>query len=805
MEPDPVGRAQLGRLLPRARAGRARPRPPSGRHPTGRRRSALRTTRTRAPAASPSRAVTTATASRPSVASRTGSSHPSARRSSRSTNTSIVPPHASPQSSTPVDSAYSRSAGAPLRPRPAWPRGSSPPPPRRPRAFPRGAGRRARGAALPPSGAWSRASRRSWRAPPARRSRPAESPRAGRRGSPEPRALSGSPHAHHPRARQEVVEPATVPPESRDGPGRSRTGAPPPASPRTARARGGIRSAPRPRRRRARPARRLPSVWPPVPWLRTKIRHGHHELPGEAEGLSDDVEARREARQVPPASADADRPAGSPRRSGPRRARRRDAGFPPGRESRRPTRRRRARSGAQTGAPHGSPGWTAAGVHARPRRRRGPLARVVHRWRHYSRPPGIIPGAAMIPVAEARARILADVAGAAPEETLPVARGLGRVLAAGRRGSLRRPARRQLRRGRLRRPGGGPRPGRPRAPPRGRRSSRRRGLRGQHRTARGAPHHDRRADAARGRHRRAAGARRERGRVGRASPRSTPASNVRARGEDVRAGTVVLRAGTVLRPQDLGLIASLGFAEVAVHRRPRVALLSTGDEVVEPGQPRRPGQIYDANRFSLGGMVEGAGAEALDLGIVPDVRERLRERLLEAAGAADVVLTSGGVSVGDYDLVKSVLGEIGGIDFWQVAMQPGRPLAVGRIGGAPVLRPARQPRRLGALLPPVRPAGALEAGRAGAARPRVRHGDRASSRCGSGRAAASSSAASSGSPTAAARSRPPGPRAPASSPRWSPPTASSSSRRTAATWRPASASSSSRSEATRWRAGSRPT
>jgi molybdopterin molybdotransferase len=161
-----------------------------------------------------------------------------------------------------------------------------------------------------------------------------------------------------------------------------------------------------------------------------------------------------------------------------------------------------------------------------------------------------------------------------------------------------------------------------------------------------------------------------------------PGANVRPRGEDVGAGTRVLRAGSVLRPPDLGLIASLGFAEVAVHRRPRVALLSTGDEVVEPGRARRPGQIYDANRFSLAGMVETAGAEPLDLGIVPDLRDVLRERLLEAAETADVVLTSGGVSVGDYDLVKSVLGEIGGVDFWQVAMQPGRPLAVGRIARA---------------------------------------------------------------------------------------------------------------------------
>jgi molybdopterin molybdotransferase len=162
-----------------------------------------------------------------------------------------------------------------------------------------------------------------------------------------------------------------------------------------------------------------------------------------------------------------------------------------------------------------------------------------------------------------------------------------------------------------------------------------------------------------------------------------PGANVRARGEDVRAGTVVLPRGAVLRPPDLGLLASLGLAEVAVHRRPRVALLSTGDEVAEPGTARRPGQIYDANRFSLAGLVEAAGAAPLDLGIVPDAREVLRARLADAAAAADVVLTSGGVSVGAHDLVKAVLAEVGGIDFWQVAMQPGRPLAVGQIGATP--------------------------------------------------------------------------------------------------------------------------
>ncbi len=159
-------------------------------------------------------------------------------------------------------------------------------------------------------------------------------------------------------------------------------------------------------------------------------------------------------------------------------------------------------------------------------------------------------------------------------------------------------------------------------------------------------------------------------------------ANVRHRGEDVKAGVAVLAAGAVLRPQELGVAASLGLPQILVRQKPRVAILSTGDEVAEPGDARKPGQIFDSNRFSLRGLVEAAGGQVADYGIVPDLFDELHSRLLQAAATADIVLTSGGVSVGDYDLVKAVLQEAGGIDFWQVAMQPGRPIAVGRIGGA---------------------------------------------------------------------------------------------------------------------------
>jgi molybdopterin molybdotransferase len=165
-------------------------------------------------------------------------------------------------------------------------------------------------------------------------------------------------------------------------------------------------------------------------------------------------------------------------------------------------------------------------------------------------------------------------------------------------------------------------------------------------------------------------------------PAGAAGVNVRHRGEDVRAGSTVLGAGIVLRPQELGVAASLGLPQLLVRQRPRVAILSTGDEVVEPGDVRKPGRIFDSNRFSLHGLVHAAGGQTTDHGIVPDLHDVLHARLRAAAAGADIVLTSGGVSVGDHDLVKTVLQEAGGIDFWQVAMQPGRPMAVGRIGAA---------------------------------------------------------------------------------------------------------------------------
>jgi molybdopterin molybdotransferase len=158
-----------------------------------------------------------------------------------------------------------------------------------------------------------------------------------------------------------------------------------------------------------------------------------------------------------------------------------------------------------------------------------------------------------------------------------------------------------------------------------------------------------------------------------------PGQNVRRAGEDVAKGSRVFEPGRCLTPADLGILASLGCGELSVRRRPRVAFFSTGDELRGLGETLREGEIYDSNRYSLHGMLRRAGAETLDLGVVKDDPAALQAAFTEAARAADVVITSGGVSVGGADYTKSVLQACGEMAFWQIAMKPGRPLTFGRL------------------------------------------------------------------------------------------------------------------------------
>lgn len=158
--------------------------------------------------------------------------------------------------------------------------------------------------------------------------------------------------------------------------------------------------------------------------------------------------------------------------------------------------------------------------------------------------------------------------------------------------------------------------------------------------------------------------------------------NVRYPGDDIRKGSTLLPGGHRLMPADLGVLASQGLSEVSVRRRPRVAFFSTGDELRSVGQPLGPGDIYDSNRYTLHGMLTRLGAEILDMGVIPDERDAVRQAFKQASELADVVITSGGVSVGEADFVKETLDELGEVGFWKIAMKPGRPLAFGRINQA---------------------------------------------------------------------------------------------------------------------------
>ncbi|AVZ78204.1 molybdopterin molybdenumtransferase MoeA [Zoogloeaceae bacteirum Par-f-2] len=165
-------------------------------------------------------------------------------------------------------------------------------------------------------------------------------------------------------------------------------------------------------------------------------------------------------------------------------------------------------------------------------------------------------------------------------------------------------------------------------------------------------------------------------------PGQRAGQNLRRAGEDLAAGRPAIPAGKRIGPAELGLIASLGIAEVAVVRRLRVAFFSTGDEIASIGQPLAPGQIYDSNRYTLFGLLSQLGCELIDMGVVRDTPDAVEAAFTEAAACADVILTSGGVSVGEADFIREITGRLGEVSFWKLEIKPGRPMAFGRIGSA---------------------------------------------------------------------------------------------------------------------------
>lgn len=155
--------------------------------------------------------------------------------------------------------------------------------------------------------------------------------------------------------------------------------------------------------------------------------------------------------------------------------------------------------------------------------------------------------------------------------------------------------------------------------------------------------------------------------------------NRRLAGEDLKKGRPALEAGRLLRPADLGLVASLGIGEVSVRRKLKVAFFSTGDELVSVGKKLKAGEVYDSNRYTLWGMLARLGCEVVDLGVVRDDPKKLEAAFRKAAAGADAVVTSGGVSVGEADFTKQMMAKLGEVTFWKIAMRPGRPMAFGRI------------------------------------------------------------------------------------------------------------------------------
>ncbi len=162
-------------------------------------------------------------------------------------------------------------------------------------------------------------------------------------------------------------------------------------------------------------------------------------------------------------------------------------------------------------------------------------------------------------------------------------------------------------------------------------------------------------------------------------------ANARPAGEDVAKGSVALTAGRLLGPAEIGLAAALGQRTLAVRRRPRIGVFSTGDELMEPGSPLGPARTYDSNRFTLLALLAGLPCEAVDLGILPDDREHTAQALAAAAGHHDLLLTSGGVSTGEEDHVRAAIETQGRLVFWRLAVKPGRPAAMGVVAGTPVV------------------------------------------------------------------------------------------------------------------------